>query len=73
MLYLFLLFKFYCFFKVFLLFFYIWGLLWKYINVKFVERKEDMDEKEKNLNENSENESMLKREVEDILYILESV
>lgn len=72
MLHLSLLFKFHRFFKAFSSFFHIWGLLWKYINAKFAERKEDMDEKEKNLNENSENESTPKREVEDTLHTPES-
>lgn len=72
MLHLSLLFKFHRFFKAFSSFFHIWGLLWKYINAKFAERKEDMDEKEKNLNENSENESTPKREAEDTLHTPES-
>lgn len=54
------------------MFFHICGLLWKYINAKFAERKEDMDEKEKNLNENNENESTPKREVEETLHTKDS-
>ncbi len=44
----------------------------KYINAKFAERKEDMDEKEKDLNENTENESTPKKEVEDTLHTAEN-
>lgn len=44
----------------------------KYINAKFAERKEDMDEKEKDLNENTEKESTPRKEVEDTLHTPES-
>lgn len=40
----------------------------KYINAKFAERKEDMDEKKKDLNETPENENTPKKETEDTLH-----